>query len=194
MERTRKEFQLSCKQAEASSRIWFCPAHPAPLIPLDNDPSTSSLNMFQVRPIRSRHGSAHLGFPPFVEHTAIVLASQAQEVGDNSDPALSLVPCMDSMLSFFRVMFIATLRTCSLQLLLPCLLPLLIHSLNHSLPDLLRGLQSPGRKSYLSSFISRHRPLALMLQLEEVFNSSKSRRSGLCTFCFPCMEPSLLAD
>lgn len=95
-----------------------------------------------------------LDFPTPVEHTTIILVSQAQDCGGDFDPALLLS-------SPTQTARIATLRTLSLQHVSPGLL--CFQSLATE-ASFLHGLWGPGRHLHLFSFISSHQPLLLLFQ------------------------------
>lgn len=117
--------------------------------------------MFQVGPISIPHKSVSL-FPAYVEHTTLTPVSQAQDLGDSFDPAISFVTHMDSMSWYSHI---------CLQHLSSDLSPVLLDFLRHSRPNFPHGLQSPGRHPCLSSFMSCHQPLVLLLQPQEGYNS-----------------------
>lgn len=122
-----------------------------------------------------------LDFPTPVEHSTIILVSQAQDCGGDFDPALFL----SSPTQTARV---ATLRTLSLQHVSPGLL--CFQSLATQASYTACGALESTPISLASSHVTS--PCCSCSRKESIRFLQVPKFSCLSTFCFPCMEHSFL--
>lgn len=122
-----------------------------------------------------------LDFPTPVEHTTIILVSQAQDCGGDFDPALLLS-------SPTQTARIATLRTLSLQHVSPGLL--CFQSLATEASYMACGALEGTSTSLASSQVTS--PCCSCSRKDSIRFLQVPNFSCLSTFCFPCMEHSFL--
>ena len=156
-------------QACLVNYLGRCPFRTSASMCSKSDPSVSSTDQVLS------------GFPTPVEHSTIILVSQAQDCGGDFDPALFL----SSPTQTARV---ATLRTLSLQHVSPGLL--CFQSLATQASYTACGALESTPISLASSHVTS--PCCFCSRKESIRFLQVPKFSCLSTFCFPCMEHSFL--